>query len=164
MLFGLDCLVQAFRPAAAFHDAAGELVDDLHFAVGDHVVDVAVEQVLRLQRLLQVVGQRTRSVGVDVIDAQVGLDALETQLRGVDGALGLVHLIVHVAREAQNRAGELVVRVGRRAARTRDDQRGARLVDEDGVDLVDHGEVVPALHTRRGTRHHVVAQVVEAEL
>ena len=32
-LLGLDRLVQAFRPAAALHDAARELVDDLHLAV-----------------------------------------------------------------------------------------------------------------------------------
>ena len=59
MLFCLDGLVETFRPAATLHDAAGELVDDFHFAVDDHVVDIAVEQVLRTQRLLQMVGQCT---------------------------------------------------------------------------------------------------------
>ena len=32
-LLGLDRLVQTLAPAAAFEDAAGELVDDLHLAV-----------------------------------------------------------------------------------------------------------------------------------
>ena len=41
-LLRLDGLVEALAPAAAFHDAAGELVDDLHLAVLDHVLDVAV--------------------------------------------------------------------------------------------------------------------------
>ena len=164
VLFRLDGLVQALGPAAALHDAAGELVDDLHFAVRDDVVDVAVEQVLRLQRLLQVVGQRAGGVGVDVVDAERRLDALEAHLGRVDRALGLVHLVVDVALEAHDRARELVVRVGRRAARARDDERRARLVDEDGVDLVDDGEVVAALHAALGARDHVVAQVVEAEL
>ena len=50
-LLRLDRLVQALAPAAAFHDAAGELVDDLHLAVLDHVLDVAVVERLRLQRL-----------------------------------------------------------------------------------------------------------------
>ena len=40
-LLRFDGLVQALAPAAAFEDAAGELVDDLHLAVGDDVVDVA---------------------------------------------------------------------------------------------------------------------------
>ena len=45
-----------------------------------------------------------------------------------------------------------------------DDERRARLVDEDRVDLVDDGEVVAALHHVAGLPRHVVAQVVEAEL
>ena len=69
-LFGLDGLVQALRIAATFHNAAGELVDDLDLAVGDHILLVAVEHVLGLQRLLQVVDQLTRKVGVDVIDTR----------------------------------------------------------------------------------------------
>ena len=41
LLLGLDRLVQAVAPAAARHQAAGELVDDDDLAVLDHVVDVA---------------------------------------------------------------------------------------------------------------------------
>ena len=43
-------------------------------------------------------------------------------------------------------------------------QRGTRFVDEDGVHLVDDGEIVPALHFVFLIDDHVVAQVVEAEL
>ena len=57
MLFGLERLMQALGVATTLHDAARELVDDLHLAVNDHVVDVAMEQELRLQGLLQVIGQ-----------------------------------------------------------------------------------------------------------
>ena len=74
VLFGLERLVQALGVAATLHDAARELVDDLHLAVNDHVVDVAMEQELRLQRLLQVIGQLAGGVGVDVVDAEHGLD------------------------------------------------------------------------------------------
>ena len=49
--------MQALGVATTLHDAARELVDDLHLAVNDHVVDVAMEQELRLQGLLQVIGQ-----------------------------------------------------------------------------------------------------------
>jgi hypothetical protein len=41
-LLGLDGLVEPLGPAAAFHDAARELVDDLHLAVLDDVVDIAL--------------------------------------------------------------------------------------------------------------------------
>ena len=62
-LLRLDRLVQALRPAPAFHDPAGELVDDLHLAVLDDVVDVALEERLRLQRLVQVVDELRRCAG-----------------------------------------------------------------------------------------------------
>ena len=55
LLLGLDRLVQAVAPAAAGHQAAGELVDDDDLAVLDHVVDVALEQGVRAQRLVDVV-------------------------------------------------------------------------------------------------------------
>ena len=60
--------------------------------------------------------------------------------------------------------GELGVPLGRLVGRTGDDQRRARLVDEDRVDLVDDREVVATLDELVGVPRHVVAQVVEAEL
>ena len=110
------------------------------------------------------VREQTGRVGVDVVDAERGLDLLKTDLGGVDRLFGLVHLEVLVEHKMRHDAGELVVRVGRARARARDDERRSRLVDEDGVDLVDDGEVVAALYAGRRPRDHVVAQVVEAEL
>ncbi len=55
---GLDRLVQAVAPAPPRHQAAGELVHDDDFAVLHHVVDVALEQGVRAQRLVRVVEQR----------------------------------------------------------------------------------------------------------
>src|SRR3712207_2034791 len=49
-LLGLDRLVQALGPAAALHDPARELVDDLDLAALDDVVDVALVQRLGLHR------------------------------------------------------------------------------------------------------------------
>ena len=60
--------------------------------------------------------------------------------------------------------GELVVEVGGVGDLTRDDERRARLVDEDRVDLVDDRVVVAALGLVFARFAHVVAQVVEAEL
>ena len=59
---------------------------------------------------------------------------------------------------------ELDVPVRRAVGGPGDDQRGAGLVDQDRVDLVDDGEVVAALHHVLDRVRHVVAQVVEAEL
>ena len=58
LLLRLDGLVQAVAPAAARHQASGELVDDDDLAVLHHVVDVALEERVRAQRLVDVVEQR----------------------------------------------------------------------------------------------------------
>ena len=68
-LLRLDRLVQALAPAAALHDAAGELVDDLHLVVLDHVLDVAVVERLRLQRLDEMVDELRVLRRVEVVDA-----------------------------------------------------------------------------------------------
>ena len=80
-LLRLDRLVQALAPAAAFHDPAGELVDDLHLAVLDDVVDVALVERLRLQRLVQVVDELDVARVVEVVDPERALDLLDRRLR-----------------------------------------------------------------------------------
>ena len=110
------------------------------------------------------VREQAGRIGVDVVDAERGLDLLKADLGGVNRLFGLVHLEVLVEHEVRHDAGELVVGVGRARARARDDERRSRLVDEDGVDLVDDGEVVAALHAGGSPRDHVVAQIIEAEL
>ena len=52
VFFSLHSLMQAIRPAAAFHDTACLLVDDLHLVIDDHVVDVFLKQSVSLQQLL----------------------------------------------------------------------------------------------------------------
>ena len=64
LFLGLDGLVQALRVAPPVEDAPGELVDDQHLAVFDHVLVVFLVQRLGLQRLHQVVDQG--AVGVFV--------------------------------------------------------------------------------------------------
>jgi hypothetical protein len=54
---GFQRLVQAFRIAAAFHHAAGELVDDDDLVVLHDVVDIAGEQGMGAQGLVGVMHQ-----------------------------------------------------------------------------------------------------------
>ena len=84
-LLRLDRLVQALAPAAAFHDAAGELVDDLDLALLDDVVDVALVERLRLERLRQVVDEEDVGRVVQVVDPERALDGGDRGLRGRDG-------------------------------------------------------------------------------
>ena len=52
VFFGLHSLMQAVRPAAAFHDTASLLVNDLNFVVYDHIVNVFFKERVCLQQLL----------------------------------------------------------------------------------------------------------------
>ena len=64
---------------------------------------------------------------------------------GHDRALVLLDLVVDVALERAHDRGEAVVQLGGVADAAGDDQRRARLVDEDRVDLVDDAVAVAAL-------------------
>ncbi len=192
-LLGLHRLVQALRPAPALEDATGVLVDDLDLAVDDRVVVVAAVERLGLERLDEVVDEVTVLGAVEVVDPQEPFGLGDALLGDRDRLVLLVELVVEVGDElllglrvqAVGRlAGlhlgrqprELGVGVGGLLGRPGDDQRGARLVDEDVVDLVDDGEAVidglavggllaPAvLEAVLQALGHVVAQVVKAEL
>ena len=62
VLLGLQRLVQAVGVAPALHHATGELVDDDDLAAFDDVVAVAQEELVGLERLVDVVDDR------DVLD------------------------------------------------------------------------------------------------
>ena len=144
--------------------AAGELVDDQDLAVADDVVLVAHEELLGLERVVEVADQRRVGGLVEVVDAELVLDELDADLVHADGALAQVDLVVGVLLHQRREPGELGVPVRRAVGGAGDDQRRAGLVDQDGVDLVDDGEGVAALHHLVDRVRHVVAQVVEAEL
>ena len=81
----------------------------------------------------------------------------------IDGALLLVELVIF-ARQLRDDRVDGGVKSRSVLGRTRDDERRARLVDQDRVDFVDDGEGVAALDHLRHVVFHVVAQIVEAEL
>ena len=176
-LLGLDRLVQALGPAPPGHGAARELVDDHHLAVAHDVVHVALVERVRAQRRVEVVqeldvarvvealalGQEPR-LGQQLLDLLVaGLGEVDLLELLVDGVVALA-LLALGAPEARDDLVDAHVELGIVLGRTGDDERRARLVDEDGVHLVDDGVVQPALDLLLEGVGHVVAQVVEAEL
>ncbi len=119
LLLGLDRLVQALRVAAPVEDAPGELVDDQHLAVLDHVLDVLVVQRLGAQRLDQVVDERAVGVLVEIVDVERLLDLGHARLGDGHGALLLVDLVVVAGLEARHDAREIAIGVGGRLGRAR---------------------------------------------
>ena len=165
VFLGFDCLVQTFVVTTTRQDTAGVFVDDEHFTASHHVVAVAQEQFLGLDGVVQVADQCGVVRLVQVVDAEIILDLVDAWIENADDLLFLVDLIVLVTGELEHQTCELTVPTGHVAfGRTGDDQRGTGLVDEDGVDLIDDGEVVAALHQIGLFPRHIVTQVVEAEL
>ena len=164
-LLGLDRLVQAFVVATAVQHAAGVLVDDEHLALDHDVVAVDAEQLLGLDRVVEVGDERRVDRVVEVLDAEVVLGAgrcrpraprrcassrrtrsrYSARIRPTNSANSSYHLT------SSSDGPEMIS--GR-----------PRLVDEDRVDLVDDRVVVAALDTVLDLVGHVVAEVVEAEL
>ncbi len=103
-------------------------------------------------------------VGEHVVDAEPALHLVGAGLGDGDLLELLVDDVVLFGVEARDEARELDVLVGRLLRVAADDERRARLVDEDVVDLVDDGEEVGALGARLEVHDEVVAQEVEAEL
>src|SRR5215213_375390 len=119
---------------------------------------------LRPEGLVEVVDEVRVDVVVEVLDAQSFFYLLDPTLGRGDLALLLVHLVVLALLEARDYGREAVVDVGGALGHPGDDERGARLVDEDGINLVHDGEVELALHELFCGGSDVVPQVVEAEL
>jgi hypothetical protein len=176
-LLGLDGLVQAVGPAPSRHGAAGELVDDHHLAVLDDVLHVAAVDEVRAQRRGEVLHEHDVARVVQAL-ARLDQPGLRHQLLdlgvaglGEEGLLGLqVHaevagaVLLGLRLEPGHQLVDAQVGLGAVLGRPGNDQRRARLVDQDRVHLVDDGEVQAALGALFEAEGEVVAQVVEAEL
>jgi len=95
--------------------------------------------------------------------ADIALDALDAHPALLDLLVGRVPLALHLHQVAGELVGQLVTRA-LLPRRPGDDQRRARLVDQDRVDLVHDAVAALLLHLLGRGQLHVVAQVVEAEL
>ena len=162
----LNRLVDAVVVAAARQNTTGVLVNNQDFAVDDHVVLVVGEQLLRLNGVVQEANERGVLGFVEVLHTQVVFHLVNAGFEDADGALLLVYFVVFTALEqGRGNARELCIPAVRlTGCGTGNDQRGTRLINQDGVHLIDNGEVVAALNLLLHGPRHVVAQVIEAEL
>ncbi len=173
----LDGLMQPIGPAPADHQATGELVHDDHFAVLHHILLVAMVERVRAQRRVQVVhqGDIVRVVQAHARRQQLGFgqNVLRVFVPGfrekhlmrllVDPVV-TAPLLLLLPLQFRRNVVQAVVELDVVVRLPRDDERSPRLVDQDRVHFVDDRVVEPALDPLGGLEHHVVAQVVEAEL
>ena len=180
---GLHRLVQALAPAPPAHQATGELIHDDDLALLHHVMLVAVVQVVGPQRRVQVVHQRDvgRVIQRGAFRDQSQLE--QNALRVLMALLSQEDLAAFLVQREITRLGDALagariglallplqlrhhlvdgdIQAGVVFGLTADDQRRTRLVDQDGVHLVDDGVVETALHAVAHLVNHVVAQVVK---
>ena len=147
----------------SFEGTAGVLVDDEHFLPCHDVVFITLEQFLGLDGVVQVRDERGVRRLVEIVDAEAVFHLLDAGGENRNGALLFVDLVILVARERFHHPGEDGEPFLRVLCGARDDERRTGFVDENRVDLVDDGVVVPALHHIFLAQRHVVAQIVEAE-
>ena len=142
-LLGLDRLVQAVRPAPPRHHAPGELVYNQHAAVADDVVHILPEQRVRAQRRADMVKQADVGGAVEAALVQQPLllqhflDALVAVLGQHRLARLLVYRVIALAvlvgggAQAAHHAVYLLIDIGAALGRPGDNQRRARLVNQD---------------------------------
>ena len=146
------------------HQAAGELVNNDHLPVFDDVVTVAMENGLSSQSVVHVGGQGEVLRRVEVVYPQPPLHPLDSLLREGHYSRLLVYSVVGFAPQAGDQIGHAAVVHIRFFGGARDDERSAGLVNENVVHFVYDGVVKVPLHLLGEVQHHVVPQVVEAEL
>ncbi len=156
--------MQTVGPAPAGHLAAGKFVNDDDFAVFHNVIYVALVKCVRAQALIDVVNNLHVRRIVEVTEAEHALAFADAFFGERRLAVLLVERVINVLDELGDDFVDAVVLVSGFFGGTGNDQRSARLVDEDGIHFVNDGEVMPALHAIRQIVLHVVAQVIETEL
>ena len=181
-LLCLDRLVESLGPAAAGHGASGLLVDDDDLSVLHDVVNIAVEEDVRAERLHDMMEDHhvvRREQGV-VLTEEAGLlqELLDIDLTvlGEVGLLGLeidgvvalavvgLGVLLVLLLEVRDDLVDLAVKLGAVLRGAGDDERGAGLVDEHGVNLIHESVVERALDALLLGVGEVVAEVIEAEL
>ena len=173
---GFDRLVQALGPAPAGHGAAGELVHDHYLTVLDDVIHVLLKQHAGTQGGVEMMHQGEVGGVVEALTfrqhAGLGQQLFEvfvTFLGEMHLLLFFVHRVVAgtvlllLFAEFGHDGVHLQVQLGIVVRGSGNDQRRARLIDEDGIHLIHHRRMQVALHLLLDAEGHVVAQIIETE-
>jgi len=157
-------LVEPFAVTPAGHKPARELIDDDNLTVLYDVIDVAGEELMCLQGLVDVMEEIDVIRVVEVFDIEDLLQLCDALFGKIGAARLLVYHEILITLELGYQFVDLVILVCRLFRRAGDDERGSRLVNEDAVDFIDDCIVELALDAILKVIVHVVAQIVETEL
>ena len=161
------------------HETACEAINDDNVFVLNDVVNLVLHNAVCLDGNVNVVIDASIFGIGEVCNAEELLGLLNTVLGKNCGTSLLVndevllvyvkillgvHLLDYVAGHCSDKFVCHLVKVGGLGALTRDDKGSSRLVDKDGVHLVNDCEVMSTLYHSLLVNNHVVTEVVEAKL
>ena len=163
-LLGLDRRLQPVGPALQLLDPAARAADQPHPASGHHVVDVAGQQRLRVQRGVD--AHEELGVAVEQVAAGKGrLDLGQPRLRQVDGAVIGRAVVVEAGGQPTGEGGQIPGRVvGLQRTLGRQHQRHACLVQQHCVGLVDDDGVADSARAQGCVDREAVPEHVESGL
>ena len=104
------------------------------------------------------------TLGVNVVHAEQFFHFFNAVFGEGHRALFFIEIVVRVLIEQAHKLIILLILFSRFLGRGGNDERGARLVDQNGIHFVDNGKIKFPLHERLETRRHIVAQIIEAKL
>src|SRR5208282_2871684 len=157
------CLMQTVGPAPARHLASREFVDDHHFAFFHDIIDIALEERVRAQSLIDVMNDVHVGGVEEIAEIEQTLAFRDAFFGERRGALLFVERVIDFLDELGDYFVDAVILVGGFFGRTGNNQRRASLVDQDRVHFVDDSELVAALNAILQVVLHVVTQVIESE-
>ncbi len=158
--FGFEGGVEAGGPASVAHGSAFVVVDGEDAGGGDEVIDVAAEEVVGVERVLESVEEV--GVVVEIGGGEEGFGEVDAGVGEVDDLAVGFDVEVDVAEQGTGGevgGGEVV---GVLAGLAGDDEGDAGFIDEDGVGFVDDDGVEGALDGMLGEEGDGVSEVVEA--
>src|SRR5882757_7750226 len=153
--FSFNGLVETVGPAPTGHLPSGEFVDDDDFAIFVDVVDIDFVQRMGAQGLIDMVHRVDVGRIGHIGQAEEALTLIEAFFGQRGLAMLFVDGVVDVTDQLGNDFVDLEIFVGGLFGWAGDNQRGARLVDQDGVDFIDDGEVMATLNAVREVVLHV---------
>ena len=154
--------MQAGGPAPVLRDTALELIHHFDDAVFHYIVDVAAEEYVGVQRVLRG-GQNVQILLVEqAAAAEYFFDTLNAGVGEPHVARVFIGRVVNMRTQPGDYGIDAIGERFRQA--TRDYQRDARFIDQDGIGLVDYRKGECSLHQFIVMARETVAQIVEADL
>ena len=164
--FSLNSLMDTIVIAASRKNTTSVLIHDQDFTVDHHIVFIIGKQLFRFDGVIQETYKRSIPGFVQVLNTQMVFNFIDARFENTDGAFFLVYLVIFIFfKNVFCDAREFTVPTVRfTCSWSRDNKRGTRLVNQDRIDLINNGKVMPALYLLVNGPCHIVTQIIEAKL